>query len=57
MKISIFQASKNFFMEKVVRNWNMLPTEVAVSLFLEVLKGSADVALRDAGSGHGEDWT
>lgn len=44
-------------MEKAVRNWNILPTEVVVSMSLEVLKGGADVALRGTDSGHGEDWT
>jgi len=38
---------KNFFTERVVRNWKRLPREVVVSPSLEVFRKCVDMALQD----------
>jgi len=38
---------KNFFSEGALMHWNRMPRKVVESLFLEVFKKRADVALRD----------
>jgi len=44
------------FSARAVRQWHRLPREVVKSPSLEELKSRVDVALRDAGSGHGGNW-
>jgi len=44
---------KNFFSERVVRQWQRVPGEVVESQSLEVFQKHGDVALRDVVSGHG----
>ena len=46
---------KNFFPERVVRQWHRLPRVVVELLSMEVFKNRGDVALRDVVSGHGGD--
>jgi len=38
---------KNFFTEKVIKNWNRLPREVVESPSLETYKRQVDVVLKD----------
>ena len=46
---------KNFFSERVVRQWHRLTREVGESLSLEVIKNHVGASLRDMVSGHGGD--
>jgi len=49
---------KNFFSERVVLDWDGLPSEVVESPSLEVSRNRGDVALRDVGMvGMGWSWT
>lgn len=42
---SMLNIRKNFFSERVMRQWHGLPRELMESLFLEMLKKLVDVAL------------
>ena len=50
-------SSRNFFIERAVRQWPGLHREVVQSPSLETFKSRVDVALRDVGSGHGGGWS
>ena len=47
---------RNNFFSGMVRHWHRLPREVVVSLSLEVVRKSGDVALRGMVIGHGGGW-
>ena len=38
---------KNFFIERLIKHWNMLSKEAVESLSLEVFKKCVDMALQD----------
>ena len=46
---------KNFFSQRLVKNWSRLSREVVESLHLEVFKTRIYMALNDTVSGHGVD--
>lgn len=43
----ILDTRENFYRKRVVKHWNGLPGKMVESLFLEVIKRSVDMVLRD----------